>query len=130
MKKPGIFSRTRDINTLYLLLYKYISIKTRIQSLCTEISLMKQDRWINENEYNILKEHFRKQRPSNELHPEFFNNEVQNLLVNLVYWWPAFHCDQERKDFVLKMIHITKEFKRESFISRIKKKLGLYSSFH
>lgn len=94
----------KAINEIYSLLYDDIKDSYRITSICARIDRLFYGAKINETEYNNIKQHFQENKPNENQHQEFLNNNWNN--GEEFRWWNE---DTEvRKEFIKKMVNITK----------------------
>lgn len=100
------WEKTKPLHELYKILH--VSIKDRKcykEGICNNINRLYHTGVFNPREYDILKEHFLSQRPTPELHPEYFDPTQ-----TLSFWWSrdVFGWEQ-RKIFITKLIYLTKK---------------------
>ena len=96
----------KTLNELYTIFYNKIKDKPCIYALCYEIGLLYEKDLITQPEYWKLFDHFKANKPTKDLHPEFIKSDTWN---GSIWWWN----DNEntlpihRKAFVQKMKLIT-----------------------
>jgi hypothetical protein len=66
--------RTRKLSTLYRVVLKAFNQGIGGRYLCNVIDACESRALITTDEYKVLTEHFKTQRPSHDLHIEFFNH--------------------------------------------------------
>lgn len=96
--------KNRSLHELYLILWEEIKDKVFIEGLCFEINdlyFCEGGEKINVSEHYIIRQHFHPQRPSSDLHPEFYYPECTS------FWFPTGATDV-RKAFIQKLIETTK----------------------
>ena len=77
----------KNLNQLYTILYDYIRCKPAILSVCGEIlNIYYLDR-ITIDEYMLLDEHFKSQRPTENKHVEFYECETYKKDQTSLFWW-------------------------------------------
>ena len=99
----------RTLNELYTILYDNIKDEEGIQGLCAWVAQIYREGFITRDEYYILVGHFLYQKPTPDLHPEFYSHKSY---TSFVWWWDNYNikeATQQRKLFIQKMIQITKE---------------------
>jgi len=102
--------KTRTLNQLYVLLYEEVK-NDKSFYICNEIEILLMRKLISEEEYYILREHFKSQRPTKKLHIEFYNHKSYNKdLKGSISWWSSFVLGklEQRLLFIQKLIEITK----------------------
>ena len=97
----------KTLNELYIIFYNEIKDKPCIYALCHEITDLYAKDLINLPEYNKLFNHFKKNKPTRNLHPEFRRS---NTWTGNTWWWNE---DEDinpinRKAFVKEMELITR----------------------
>jgi hypothetical protein len=97
----------KTLNELYLILWDNIKDKNYINGLCNEINKLYFADIISYYERQLLRNHFKSQKPDENQHSKFLKNPTW---LGDNFWWK----DEEdtnpinRKKFIQKMIKITK----------------------
>ncbi len=107
--------KTRNLSELYTIVLNYrktLSLGDGNQFICNAIEMCNTKKLISNEEGEILFEHFQSNRPSSNLHSEFFETSLY-LGDRYSAWWNL--CGKEtaegvaiRDRFLEKMIKITK----------------------
>ena len=97
----------RTLNKLYTIFYNEIKGKPCIYALCHEIGLLYEKDLITQPEYWKLFTHFKANKPTRNLHPEFRRS---NTWTGNTWWWnkDEYINPINRKAFVKKMELITR----------------------
>src|SRR5690606_21176895 len=74
----------RSLHKLYKILYKKIKYKKELGSLCGCIYRMLYDKCITDVEYYKLLSHFKSQKPTEDLHSEFYYHFTYS---GQQFWW-------------------------------------------
>jgi len=99
--------KTKTLNELYVLLYEQIQNKYHFY-ICNQIDVLLSKGIITETEHDFFLIHFESQRPTLELHTEFYDLECYNKTS--VVWFSDFldNATENRIKFIQKLIEITK----------------------
>lgn len=99
--------KKRTLHELYLLLWEEIKHDEYILGLCFKIGRLRAYGVVTEEEYIRLITHFENNKPSEELHTEFYTHL---RFIGKGWWWNNEEASDpiNRKAFIQKLIEITK----------------------
>ncbi len=103
-----------ELYTIFLAFYKTLPTDLNLKFICNAMGEMKTTSNITEEEYTKMFAHFRSQKPTEQLHPEFLTDVASYISSLNQPWWYLMGKNQTegitvREKFIEKMISITKE---------------------